>query len=69
MEFVDKEDSHKNSLIKAVRSDLRSVAESSIRQKLEAVDKFSGAIGEDILLRRLVNSLPENNDGAFQQRG
>ncbi|MFA6076434.1 MAG: SAM-dependent methyltransferase [Negativicutes bacterium] len=63
IEFVDKEDSHKNSLIKAVRNN-QSVNLESISCELKKTDEYCDLLGGKLTLRKLVEELlplMENN--------
>ena len=59
IEFVDKEDSHKNSLIKAVRNENQVVDAASTRRDLNVIDRYCDKLGVRLSLRNYVEKLCE----------
>ena len=57
IEFVDKEDSHKNSLIKAVRNEHAPRTPAEIRRDLKIVDEYCDLLGVRLTLRKEVEKL------------
>ncbi len=59
IEFVDKEDSHKNSLIKAVRNENQVVNPASLRRDLKVIDSYCDKLGVRLSLRKYVEKFCE----------
>jgi len=57
IEFVDKEDSHKNSLIKAVRNSDQTINPGQFSRDLKAIDEYCGLLGTKLALRKYVEKL------------